>query len=133
MINKVNLLFILTILVSCQLIQNDEESESNDLLIKSSKEFVIEDGGHIDHKYGSTQEFERQNFKVKYYQDTIYVQTIQYVNACGDAIAWIEINGDTLILTTKEQKEQLCNSAHWYTYEYWIENPDNKKYIIKLH
>lgn len=128
--NRHYILFLFIILVSCQEIPNDERDESNNPLIKSSKEFVMEDGGRIDDEYGSTQEFEKQNLKIEYLTDTIYAEAVQYVNACGDAIAWVEFNGDTLILTTKEQNEELCASAYWYKYQYWIENPDNKKYVI---
>lgn len=128
--NKHYIILLFIILVSCQDNPNVESDESNNPLIKSSKEFVTADGGHIDEEYGSTKEFEKHNLKIEYLTDTIYAQAVQYINACGDAIAWIELNGDTLIITTKELSEELCGSADWYKYEYWIDNPDNKKYVI---
>lgn len=131
MTNRFYIIFLFGILSSCQGKPDDVKNDLNDLLIKTSKEFVTEDGGHIDDEYGSTQEFEKQNLKVEYFNDTIYAQAVQHINACGDAIAWIELNDDTLVLTTKEQKEELCASANWYKYEYWIKNPENKKFVIK--
>jgi hypothetical protein len=112
--------------MSCQVNFQDVD----DRLIKSTKEFVAEDNGQIDDQYGTLQEYEKQNLKVEYLTDTIYAQAMQYVNACGDAVAWIEFKGDTLILTTKEQGEIQCTSASYYKYEYWIKNPKNKKFII---
>ncbi len=129
--NKFYLILLITFLISCQGQFSELNNEKNNLLMKSSKEFITEDGGHIDEEYGSTQEFEKQNFKIRYLIDTIYVETVQYVNACGDAKAWIELNGDSLILSTKEQAEELCASASWYKYEYWIKNPKNRKFIIR--
>jgi len=103
---------------------------SHERLIKSSKEFITEDGGHIDEKYGSTQGFEKHFFKVKYIEDTIYAEAMQYVNACGNAIANINIKNDTIILYTFETSKVVCASANYYKFKYWINNPDNKKYII---
>lgn len=126
MINKFFLIFLSIVLFSCQ-----EDNSKSDLYVKSSREFITEDGPHIDHKYGSISEFKKQHFKIEYLNDTIYAQAIQSVNACGDAEGAVNLNGDTLILTTKERKEELCTSISWYKYEYWIRNKGNKKIIIK--
>ena len=122
-------LLILTLFVSCN--SDIVSTASQKLLLKSSKEFITEDGGHIDLQYGSTQAFQKQHLKVKYLTDTIHAQAIQYVNSCGNATAWIELSGDTITLSIKEQSKLLCSSSDWYKYDYWITNPTNKKYIIK--
>lgn len=126
MINKFFFILLSIVLISCL-----EDNSKSDLYVKSSREFITEDGPHIDHKYGSISEFKKQYFKIEYLNDTIYAQAIQSVNACGDAVGAVNLNGDTLILTTKEQKEELCTSISWYKYEYWIRNKGNKKIIIK--
>jgi hypothetical protein len=105
-------------------------SGSNSILLKSSKEFVTQDGGHIDQKYGSIEGFQKSFFKVIFLKDTIYATAIQSVNACGNAKASIQIEGDTIILSTKEIMKVNCNSKNWHKYKYWIANPKNKKYKI---
>ena len=115
-----NILFSIStsiFIVSCNF-----EQESNDLLYDSTKEFITEDNGEIDDEYGSLQEYERQHF--------IYVVAMQYVNSCGNAIAWVELSKDTLIIKTKEIGVENCASADWYKFEYWIKNPENKKFIL---
>lgn len=109
----------------------EEDNIVSSLLIKSSRTFLTEDGGHIDEEFGSIQEFQKKKFKIEYFSDTINVQTVQYVNSCGNAIGWIDLKRDTLYLTTKEQSEKLCSSSDWYKYEYWILLPDSVNYIIK--
>jgi hypothetical protein len=120
---------LLGILISCDS-EVDSKTEKATPLLKSTKVFVTEDGGHIDEEFGSTQNFEKTNLKIEYLTDTVYAQAVQYVNACGDAKAWVKIENDTIYLTTKETKEELCASAVWYKYEYWIANPKNKKYVV---
>lgn len=113
--------------MSCQVNFQDVD----DRLIKSTKVFVAEDNGQFDDEYGTLQEYEKQHLKIEYLIDTIYVQANQYVNTCGNAVAWIEFKGDTLILTTKEQGEIQCTSGSYYKYEYWVGNPENKALVIR--
>jgi uncharacterized protein YfdQ (DUF2303 family) len=125
--NKLLLFLFTTLLLSCQ---SNSRYEGSDLLIKWAKEFVTEDDGSIDEEYGSLQNFVDQHLNIEYTNDTIYAQAMQYVNACGDAIGRIRFQGDTLILDTKETKNELCSSADWYKFEYWIYNPDNKEFVV---
>ncbi len=124
-------LLALGLLLSCEFGQESDGNDPLELLIKSSDEFVVEDGASIDEEYGSTQQFQQHFFNVEYLQDTIYAEAILSVNVCGDARAAIKINGDTLFLTTQEQKETLCTSSNWHKYHYWIKNPTNKQYIVR--
>lgn len=112
------------------LIFSCNNNSGNSQLLKSTQTFISEDGGHIDEKYGSIKQFQEHFFKVKYLKDTIYAQTVQAVNACGNAKAWIKIKSDTIFLTSKEVADELCASTNWNKYEYWIVNPENKKYIV---
>ena len=125
LVKCISLFLIAVSILSCQ-----SKIETNEALLKSTKVFVSEDGGHIDEEYGSIEAFEKSYFKVEYLEDTIHAQAVHYVNACGDAIASFEFKNDTLILNTRETMEELCASADWYAFEYWIANPMNKKYVV---
>ncbi len=124
------LILFLIMITSCQTEKEINEFHPNNRIIKSSSKFITEDGPHIDDEFGSTQKFEKHYLKIEYRKDTIYARTVQSVNACGNAQAQLVVIGDTIILTTKEISEELCTSTDWYFYEYWISNPENKKYII---
>ena len=117
------ILFSTLFLFGCQSNENTDIQVEN-LLYKSDFKFLFEDNENIDN------DFENENLKVEYKRDTIYAQAVQYVNNCGHAIPWVEIIHDTLILTTKELRDTLCNSAKWNKYQYWIKNPKNKKYVV---
>ncbi len=128
----VNVFLIFVIVVSC----NTDYKKTpfyytvNKALIKSNIEFLFPDGGEIDEEYGSVQQFEKQNLKITYLTDTIFAEAVIAVNSCGKAIAEIKFSKDSLVLTTIETKELLCNSLEWYKYQYWIANPKNKKFVV---
>ena len=104
---------------------------SNDSLIDWSSEFVMNDGERATPYYLDHENFVKPYFSVTYKKDTLIATTLQEVNSCGKIVADIEIINDTIRLSTNQSSEIACTSVKFEKFTYIINNPSNKKFVVK--
>lgn len=122
-------LYLLFGFLSCS--NRDNRHRTHERLIFSSSSFLMEDGEEMDSYYKDRDKFSANYRNVEYIDDTIKVSTLHEINSCGNIIGDIAINGDTIILLTKHIDNYSCASSVYYQFDYLINNPKEKKYIIE--
>ena len=129
------IIYILTsilIFTSCSQISSEKKQITqikNEKLIGFKTMFLSELG---DDKYDKLeQELKKEKIEVKYLNDIIYVSYLDELNGCGRYDGNIETIGDTIKLKVNLVSDEVCASILIKRITFLIDNPDEKKKLIK--
>ena len=73
---------------------------------------------------------EKEKVTVKQADGYLIATTWNIVNACGKRRANLSVSNDTINLIYKETSEELCMSVAIDEVTYFINNPENKEWVI---